>query len=149
NTIEVGTLTIREIAAIRFGETLSPALTENGLEPLINADFWRSVRELGEKQRDVRDHAFAAFAERGGYPIVHERATVPWSDVADQLNETIIRRVIQHDLRVGERGRKRDAALLEELFRLACRYAGQAPSLETFAREAQRALTANVGTQRV
>lgn len=149
NTIEVGTLTLREIAAIRYGENLSPALADNGLEPLINADFWRSVRDLGDKQHEVRDRAFTAFAERGGYPLVHERADVPWPDVADQLNETIIRRVIQHDLRVGERGRKRDAALLEELFRLACRYAGQAPSLETFAREAQRALTANVGTQRV
>ena len=61
----------------------------------------------------------------------------------------MIKRVIQHDLRVGERGRKRDAALLEELFRLACRYAGQAPSVDLFAREVQRALGANVGRQRV
>jgi hypothetical protein len=149
NTIEVGTLTLREIAAIRYRENLTPALADNGLDALISADFWRSLRDLGDKQHEARDRAFAAFAERGGYPLVHERAAVPWPDVADQLNETIIRRVIQHDLRVGERGRKRDAALLEELFRLACRYAGQAPSLETFAREAQRALTANVGTQRV
>ncbi|HET7504507.1 MAG TPA: ATP-binding protein [Kofleriaceae bacterium] len=149
NTIEVGTLTLREIAAIRHGENLSTALTDNGLESLISADFWRSVRDLGETQREVRDRAFAAFAERGGYPLVHDQPGVPWPQVADQLNENIIRRVIQHDLRVGDRGRKRDAALLEEIFRLACRYAGQAPSLETFAREAQRALTANVGTQRV
>jgi predicted AAA+ superfamily ATPase len=68
---------------------------------------------------------------------------------SDQLNETIIRRVIQHDLRVGERGRKRDAPLLEEVFRLACRYVGQSPGLTVLAREAQRALQANIGPQRI
>jgi predicted AAA+ superfamily ATPase len=57
--------------------------------------------------------------------------------------------VIQHDLRLGERGRKRDPALLEELFRLCCRYAGQRPTIQTLAREAQRVLQANVGAQRI
>ncbi|MBM4049147.1 MAG: DUF4143 domain-containing protein [Planctomycetes bacterium] len=69
--------------------------------------------------------------------------------MADQLNETVIRRVIQHDLRLGDRGRKRDPALLEEVFRLTCRYTGQTPSYDTLAREAHRALRANVGPQRV
>jgi predicted AAA+ superfamily ATPase len=69
--------------------------------------------------------------------------------IADQLNETIIRRVIQHDLRLGERGRRRDQSLLEELFRLCCRYAGQAPGQAVFIQELRRALAANVGWQRV
>jgi hypothetical protein len=73
---------------------------------------------------------------------------VPWPHIADQLNETIIRCVIQHDLRLDDRGRKRDASLLEELFRLSCRYVGQAPDTGLLAREAQRALQANVGTLR-
>jgi hypothetical protein len=60
----------------------------------------------------------------------------------------VIRRVIQHDLRLGERGRKREAPLLEEVFRLACRSIGQAPGPALFAREAQRALGANIGPQR-
>ena len=34
-------------------------------------------------------------------------------------------------------------------FRLACRYVGQSPGLTLFAREAQRALSANVGPQRI
>ena len=149
NTIEVGTLTVREIAAIRGMGRIEPALKDNGLEPLTSFDFWHSVRDSGIAQRALRDAAFAAFSERGGYPLVHERRDVPWSEVADQLNETVIRRVIQHDLRIGDRGRKRDPALLEELFRLACRYAGQTPGLDMLAREVQRALHANVGTQRV
>jgi predicted AAA+ superfamily ATPase len=89
------------------------------------------------------------FSERGGYPLAHLRADAPWEQLADQLNETVIKRVIQHDLRLGERGRKRDPALLEELFRLCCRYAGQAPTIQTLGREAQRVLQANVGSQRI
>ena len=69
--------------------------------------------------------------------------------LADQLNETVIRRVIQHDLRYGARGRRRDPALLEEVFRLACRYAGQTPTASTVAEEARLSLAANIGVQRV
>ena len=57
--------------------------------------------------------------------------------------------MIEHYLRIGDRGRKRDAPLLEEVFRLACRYIGQSPGLTLFAREAQRVLSANVGPQRI
>jgi len=69
--------------------------------------------------------------------------------LADQLQETVIRRVIQHDLRHGARGRRRDPALLEEIFRLACRHAGQTPAAATLAEEARLTLAANVGVQRV
>lgn len=149
NTIEVGTLTVREIAAIRFGGRIPPALGSGGLEELSRKEAWEATREHGIAHREIRDKAFGAFAERGGYPLVQKNATAPWQDVAAQLNETVIKRVIQHDLRVGERGRKRDPFLLQELFRLACRYAGQAPSVSLFVREIQHALKGNVGPQRV
>ncbi len=149
NTIEVGTLTLREIAAIRFGSRIPAALGEGNVEELSRKEAWVALREHGLHYRDIRDKAFDAFADRGGYPLVHKNATAPWPDVASQLNETVIKRVIQHDLRVGERGRKRDPSLLQELFRLACRYAGQAPSVTLFVREIQHALKGNVGPQRV
>lgn len=79
--------------------------------------------------------------------MAQARADRPWEEVADHLNETIIRRVIQHDLRPGERGRKRDQDL--EVFRLCCRYAGQAPGQPIFTHEPRAALSANVGWQRV
>jgi predicted AAA+ superfamily ATPase len=60
-----------------------------------------------------------------------------------------VRRVIQHDLRLGERGRKRDPNLLEEVFRLVCRYAGQAPGPAIFVNEIRSTLHANVGWQRI
>lgn len=148
-TLEAGVLSLTEIGALRGMESLSPFLPDNGLEPLIRREFWIQLERHGRENADFRDKVFGAFSARGGYPLVHRLADQDWSLVADQLNETVIKRVIQHDLRVGERGRKRDAALLEELFRLACRYAGQAPSVDLFAREVQRALGANVGRQRV
>lgn len=149
-TLEVGTLTLCEIAAIRRLGDLQPLLRDNGLERLAERSFWDTLRQHGLAQAELRDAALRAFSERGGYPLCHERGDVPWEQVAAQLNETIIQRVIQHDLRASESpGRKRDPQLLEELFRLCCRYAGQAPSLDLFVREIQRALHANVGAQRV
>ncbi len=148
-TMELGTLLLREIAGLRFGEEVSPRLKQNGLESLLEADFWRELGEIRGAARETRDRAFRAFSERGGYPMVHANPQAPWPEVADQLNETVIRRVIQHDLRMGERGRKRDASLLEEVFRVACRYAGQAPSQALYVTEIRQVLQANIGWQRI
>lgn len=115
----------------------------------MTTDFWRQLRDHGRRHATVRDRAFAAFSERGAYPRSHTAKDVPWPEVADQLNETVVRRVIQHDLRLGDRGRKRDPQLLEEVFRLTCRYAGQAPRTATLAAEARGRLDTNVGDQRV
>ncbi|MBM3238374.1 ATP-binding protein [Candidatus Poribacteria bacterium] len=149
STLELGTLLLREIASLRGWGELSPLLPSNGLKSLKERDFWEALREHGMRHREVRDKTFAAFSERGGYPVAQVRTDRPWEEVADQLNETIIRRVIQHDLRLGERGRKRDESLLEEVFRLCCRYAGQAPGRPIFINELRSALFANVGWQRV
>jgi len=148
-SLELGTLLLREIAGLRFGETIEPLLRPNGLQPLLDIDFWRSVEAHGARHRDARDRAFSVFSERGGYPLVHTRPQAEWPEIADQLNETVIRRVIQHDLRMGDRGRRRDRELLEEVFRLGCRYAGQAPSQAMLIAEVKHALAANIGWQRV
>lgn len=147
--LDLGTLLLREIAGLRLDQNIQPIFPSNGLEDLAREGFWRQINEHGDLHRGARDTAFVAFSERGGYPIAHARAEVPWAEVADQLNETVIRRVIQHDLRLGERGRKRDPQLLEEVFRLCCRYTGQAPSQATLIAELRHVLRANIGWQRV
>ncbi len=149
NTIEAGVLSLTEIGALRELPSPEPFLEDNGLAPLIQKAFWMELREHGIKHTDFRREAFRFFSERGGYPIVHKRKEVEWPLIADQLNETVIKRVIQHDLRVGERGRKRDPQLLEELFRLSCRYAGQCPTVSVLANEARMSLSGNIGSQRV
>lgn len=149
NTIEAGVLSLTEIGVLRELETPDPFLPDNGLGPLLDKDFWLDLRAHGQAQAKLRDEAFCHFSERGGYPLVHNLRDVDWHTLADQLNETVIKRVIQHDLRLGERGRKRDPQLLEELFRLACRYAGQTPTVSTLAEETRLSLSANIGFQRV
>ena len=148
-TFEMGPLLLREIAEFRGQGKLGPYLDCNGLAPLREKDFWRGLRSHGEQHQALRDEAFAAFSERGAYPVAHARADLPWEQVADHLNETVIRRAIVHDLRQGIRGRKRDEQLLEEVFRLACRYAGQSPTQALYLDEIRRALNANIGWQRV
>lgn len=148
-TLELGPLLLREIGALRGWGEVPPLLPPNGLKALKEREFWESVRQHGVSHRSVRDLAFCAFSERGGYPIAQVRADRPWEEVADQLNETVIRRVIQHDLRLGERGRRRDPILLEALFRLCCRYTGQSPSVQSLVQELHTTLFANIGTQRV
>ncbi len=148
-TLEGGTLSLTEIGAFAGLDVGEPLLRDNGLEVLADPGFWRSLREQGEARGPDRDEAFRRFSERGGYPLAQANYDAPWPDVAEQLNETVVRRVIQHDLRLGDRGRRRDPELLEEVFRLACRYAGQTPGPQLFAREAQRALGANTGVQRI
>jgi hypothetical protein len=119
---------------------LKPHAPENGLEALLRQEFWRELQDWGLAHRAVRDRAFAQFSERGGYPMAQARSDVPWPEVADQLNETVIQRAIQRDLRMGQRGQKRDAQLLEEVYRLVCRYAGQSPGQAVFTQEIKQAL---------
>lgn len=149
NTIEAGVLSLTEIGALRGYPTPEPFLRDNGLADLLDKGFWTDLRDHGLRHQQVREDAFRHFAERGGYPVVHREKDVDFAQLADHLNETVIKRVIQHDLRIGERGRKRDPNLLEELFRLVCRYAGQTPRMATLAEEARFSLGANIGSQRV
>ncbi|MBF0476866.1 MAG: DUF4143 domain-containing protein [Deltaproteobacteria bacterium] len=81
--------------------------------------------------------------------MAQKRADVPWEEVADFLTETVINRAIKHDLRMGPRGQKRDEQLLEEVFRLACRYIGQSPQQTLYLNEIKQTMNANVGWQRI
>lgn len=149
STIEMGPLLLREIAQLRGFGTLHAVLPPNGLAPLKQRQFWQDLRAFGEQHAAVRQQAFAAFAERGGYPVAQVRVDQPWERIADLLNETVIRRVIQHDLRGGSGGRRPAASLLEEVFRLACRYVGQAPSRQLYVEELERSLGVPIRWQRL
>jgi predicted AAA+ superfamily ATPase len=147
-TIEAGVLSLTEVGSMRNINVGDPFLPDNGLEALVHLEFWQELRSHGLAKQSMRDQAFGFFSERGGYPIAHAKPTTPWSLIADQLNETVIKRVVQHDLRIGERGRKRDPDLLEALFRVVCRYAGQAPAIASIAQEIRDSMRANFGDQR-
>jgi predicted AAA+ superfamily ATPase len=148
-TVELGPLRLREVAGLALRQNLPEFQPENGLEPLTLKDTWRALQDFGLSHRITRDAAFSRWAERGGYPLVHEFASTPWSELTDQLVETVVNRAIQHDLRQGDRGRMRDETLLKEVFRIACRYTGQCPSQAVFVHDIKSALGANVGSQRI
>ena len=149
STLEMGPLFLREILEIRGQGTLQPYLPANGLAALKEKDFWLGLREFGQGHQDERDRAFLAFSRRGAYPIAHVRADIAWEELANNLTETVIRRAIQHDLRTGPRGQKRDERLLEEVFRLACRYIGQSPRQSLYLDEIKHAMNADIGWQRI
>ena len=148
-TLEMGPLLLREIGALRRMGEIRPLLPANGLAPLKEKAFWQEARKHGEEHAQIRAQAFQAFSERGAYPVAQAHPEASWEQVADQLNETVIRRALQHDLRMGPRGQKRDEHLLEEVFRLACRHVGQSPSQTLYLDEIRRAMHANIGWQRV
>jgi predicted AAA+ superfamily ATPase len=149
-TLEMGPLLLREIGELRgFGGAFPAYLPDNGLGPLKDKGFWLGLRQFGQETAELRDRAFAAFSERGAYPVSHTRADQPWDRVADFLNETVVRRAIEHDLRMGPRGQKRDEQLLEEVFRLACRYIGQSPGQAIYLNEINQAMGGGIGWQRV
>lgn len=148
-TMDLGPLLLREIAELRFGVATKPLWPDNGLDVLVQHAFWQSVVQKGKEDQALREQAFEAFSERGAYPIAHDRTGVSWSEIADHLNETVIRRAIQHDLRLGERGRKRDEKLLEEVFRLCCRYAGQTPGQSVFVPEINQSLGGGINWNRI
>jgi predicted AAA+ superfamily ATPase len=149
NSLEVGPLRLAEIAALRGFGDLKPMQPDSSWPDWLRTEFWRELAAYANSQSAVLAQAFSAFSERGAYPLAQKSTDVPWEDVAGQLNETIVKRVIEHDLRIGERGRRRDPQLLEEVFRMGCRYVGQSPNPATLAEEARRTLNANVGAQRV
>ncbi len=148
-TLEMGPLLLREIAGLRFGSSSVSLWGDNGLDALLSRDFWSEASLQGRRQGEIIQRSFHAFSERGGYPIAQERSDTPWHELADYLNETVIKRAIQHDLRMGPRGQKRDEKLLEEVFRLCCRYAGQAAGQAAFVPEIQQALAGNIGWTRI
>ncbi len=149
STVELGPLLLREVAALGLGAPIAPLLLDNGIDPLIRKETWGEVQAHGVANREVRDRAFLRWSARGGYPRAQERFETPWPEMADDLIETVVNRAIQHDLRQGERGRKRDEALLKEVFRLACRYTGQTPKQSVFVSDIKSSLDANIGWQRI
>ena len=148
-TMDLGPLLLREIAELRFSPPQKPLWGENALDKILSLNFWKDAAKRGKQERDLRLKAFAAFSERGAYPIAQQRYETPWPEMADHLSETVIKRAIQHDLRLGPRGQKRDEKLLEEVFRLCCRYAGQTPGQAVFVPEIQQALAGNIGWNRI
>jgi predicted AAA+ superfamily ATPase len=138
NLIHLGTLRLREIAMIRFHESLPPATTENGIERWAQPEHWRHVLEFAQKHDKLLRKSFQAFSSFGGYPICHrlgDETEIDRADFTVQIKNMVIERTIQHDLTAGPGGRLRQAETVTHVFRQLCRFAGQAISTKTISKE--------------
>jgi len=147
--LEMGPLLLREILEIRELEPLKGFSEDIDAAPLREKEFWMELREYGLQNLGLRNQAFDAFSERGSYPFAQAQKDLSWEKIAYQLNENIVRRAIQHDLRVGPKGTMRDEKLLQEVFRLACRYIGQYPGQLLYTSELRDSYGSGIGWQRV
>lgn len=60
-TIDLGPLLLREIAELRFKESVAPYWGENNLDALTSPDFWRSANVRGAQDSEIRRRSFSAF----------------------------------------------------------------------------------------
>jgi predicted AAA+ superfamily ATPase len=140
-TLDIGPLRLTEIAAIRGWDKLPPFQPDNGVDAWLSIEFWRDLVRHASDRSALLDRVFKAFADRGAYPMPHANPDAPWQEVAAFLNETIVDRVVQHDLQTSPAVQGIDSVLMREVLRLACRYAGHSPRPATLSKEASLVLS--------
>jgi len=148
-SIDLGPLLLREIAGLRWGHSEASRWPENGTGDLASPDYWRQCLSESRGSQEIRRRAFGAFSILGGYPIAHQSPEPKWQELADYLVETVIRRVLDHDLPSEWKGLRPDKALLEEVFRLSCRYAGQTPGPAVFVPDLRAILSRDYTWRRI
>ena len=138
STVEAGALSLTEIAEFHGISPLEHFPPEESFGQFHRLEFWQELAKHGRRNAEARDQAFNLFSERGGYPMAHDPSQPPadWPTLAHRLNEDVIRPMLQHDLRTGPHGQNPDAALLETVFGISCRYAGRTTSVGELAQEA-------------
>jgi len=131
STVEAATLPLSEIAEFRGLEPLEHFPPEERFGQFRRLEFWQELAEHGQRNSAARDQAFSLFSERGGYPGAHDPSQPPvdWPTLAHRLNADVIRPVLQQNLLTGPNSQDREATLLETVFEIACRYAGQTTSV--------------------
>ena len=149
STVEAGVLSLTEIAEFQGMAPVEHFPPEESFGQFRRLEFWKGLAEHGRRNAAARDQAFSLFSERGGYPMVHDPSQPPtdWPTLARRLNEDVIRPVLQHDLLTGPRGQNRDAAMLETIFEIACRYAGRTTSVGELAQDTSLSSSEDGDTQ--
>jgi predicted AAA+ superfamily ATPase len=130
---DLGLLSLPEIAGFRKCGNLKAFDPQLELPKWVDISFWDELSHYDGGMPLIVDSVFGDYSNMGGYPYCHNRQDRDWATVSTYLNQSVVERTIQHDLRVG--GVQRDAKILREVFKLAARYTGQAPKMKTLATE--------------
>jgi len=147
--LELGPLRLWEVAALGGLGSLSPFQEKNHLSDWTHPEFWRELVAYGRKHDELVKKAFSLFSEKGGYPRYQANRDTTPEQVAEGVVLDVVDRTLTHDLRQGKGGRSRDTGLLREVFRLACKYAGQAPQAGKLASEVSAKLDASVSPPQI
>ena len=139
-TIELGPLRLTEIAGIRRLGILPPYAPDASLEDWKKRDFWLGLIEHGKRHAKMRDEAFRFFSELGGYPACHSTAEKNADKIRQQVIREVITKTIEHDPGHKPHAPALEPAFVREVFRMVCRYAGQAVGPRRFAEEIQALL---------
>lgn len=134
-TIELGPLRLSEIAGIRALRDLPVYAPDAPLEEWKKKDFWLGLIAHGKKHAKLRDEAFRYFSEFGWYPMCHNKAGVDANTLRQQVINEVITKTIQHDPGHRPHAPALDSALIAEVFKIACRYAGRSVLPKRFADE--------------
>ncbi len=148
-TIELGPLRLAEIAGIHGDRDLRPVEHGADTENWRYLDFWRSLVEHGERLKAARIRTFRRFSDRGGYPLCHATKEQSTAILRKQLLAEVIDKTIEHDPAHGSRRTPLEPRLIREVFRLACRYAGQSVRPKRLAEELTELAGATVPPARV
>lgn len=133
STIELGPLQLGEIAGVRDLGSLARFSCSNTHDDWTRTEFWMDLNTHAKKHAKVLRRAFSLFSEFGGYPVCHKRSSSGSASLlASQLVEDVVNKSIDTDpVRVSPR-QLLDRPVIREVFRLLCRYAGQAVAKQQF-----------------
>ncbi len=148
-TIELGPLRLGEVAGIRGLPDFPAYAPDSPLEAWKKRDFWLGLIAHGKKCAKPRDEAFKFFSEFGGYPVCHSTEEKDVDKIRQQVISEVITKTIEHDPGHRPHAPALDSAFVREVFRMACRYAGQSATPKRFAQEIQDVLGTPVLNSRV
>jgi predicted AAA+ superfamily ATPase len=149
DTIELGPLRLWEVAGIRGIRSLQPYAANVPLEDWRKRDFWLGLIAHGNKHAKARDEAFRQFSRLGGYPLCHNTSETDEDRVRQQVIAGVINKTIESDPEHRRRAAPLDPVLVREVFRMVCRYAGQAVTPKRFSDELHQLLQTPINNAKV
>ncbi|RJP37185.1 MAG: ATP-binding protein [Phycisphaerales bacterium] len=147
--IELGPLRLSEIAGIRRLGNLPPYRPDARMEDWRKREFWLGLVEHGKQHAEIRDEAFRHFSRFGGYPYCHAGPKNGVESLRQQIVQQVITKTIEHDPGHRPRQPQLEPAFVRDVFRICCRYAGQAVMPKRFAVEIQAVSGAPVAHAKV
>jgi len=147
--IELGPLRLWEVAGIRGIRGLEPYAADAPLEEWKKRDFWLGLIAHGKKHAKLRNEAFGYFSRLGGYPLCHNTGETDDERIRQQVVAGVINKTIESDPEHRRRAAPLDPVLVREVFRMVCRYAGQAVAPKRIGDELHKLLQSPVTNARV